>query len=202
MHAYKKPLLTLLLLVLSACASDPKKLPYALDPAGPDGLFVGSITYDGPVSGYRLFYRPVGQMAGGFVEAGAGSIFEPGFFAQSDIEGGDQRGNLFAVRLPPGDYEIYDWAVVGSAARLAPTRPFSLRYSVRPGRATYAGSFHFRQTNTLGLTVTGVRVDYGNAWQRDAALLPGKYPGLTAAMIDAEPQPPAEPALGGSSEIR
>lgn len=193
-----------LALVVAGCASEPKKLPYELEPDSPDGYLVGSITYDGPVAGYRVYYRRAGSpgsAGGSFVEGGAGSIFEPGFFAKHDLQAAEVKGNVFAVKLPAGDYEIYDWAVVGGAARLSPTQPFLLRYAVQPGRSSYAGSFHFRQTNTAGLTVTGARVDYGQAFERDSAVLPVKYPGLPMATTEREPQEAAVD-LGGASRIR
>lgn len=191
-----------LALLATGCASRNIDPAYQLDPAGTSGLLVGSITYEGPISGYRVYYRMAGSESGAFVEAGAGSVFEPGFHAKQDLETLGLMGKLFAVKLPPGEYEIYGWAVVSGAAQLSPTQAFSLRYTVRPGRAAYAGNFNFRQTGSLGLTVTAVRVDFSQPLARDAALLAGKHPTLSVASIDREARNASTTSLGGSSGLK
>jgi hypothetical protein len=59
---------------------------------------------------------------------------------------GRETGQIVVRRLPPGDYLIDNFAFYGSsplgaAYDWSSAKPFAIRFSIRPGKATYIGSF-------------------------------------------------------------
>lgn len=62
-----------------------------------------------------------------------------------DFEG-RETGQIVVRRLPPGDYLIDNFAFYGSsplgaAYDWSSARPFAIRFTITPGKATYIGSF-------------------------------------------------------------
>lgn len=62
-----------------------------------------------------------------------------------DFEG-RESGHVVVRRLPPGDYVIDNFAFYGSSPMGAAydwssAKPFAIRFTIRPGQATYIGSF-------------------------------------------------------------
>ncbi len=62
-----------------------------------------------------------------------------------DFEG-RETGQIVVRRLPPGDYLIDNFAFYGSSPTGAAydwssARPFAIRFTIQPGKATYIGSF-------------------------------------------------------------
>lgn len=112
------------------------------------------------------------------------------------------KGKLHVIELPPGEYEIANWGVTSGFANLNQTRPFSVKFKIQPGKATYIGSFIFTVTDSMGLTVTGVRVDYEDRFDEDLLVLREKYPYL----IDSDifmglEQGLVKKDIGGSSSV-
>lgn len=95
---------------------------------------------------------------------------------KSDFQG--VNGKLQVTELPSGKYEISRWGVTSGYVHLSQTQPFSIKFKIEPGKATYIGSFIFSVTKTLGLTVTGVKVDFQDKYAEDVAVLRKKYPNL------------------------
>ena len=58
---------------------------------------------------------------------------------------GKETGHVVVTRLPPGNYEVHSFGFAGSTAlgsvHWSPSKPFSLPFTIRPGEATYIGSF-------------------------------------------------------------
>ena len=59
---------------------------------------------------------------------------------------GEETGHVVVTRLPPGQYEVHDFAFAGStplggSVHWSPARPFALPFAIRSGEATYIGSF-------------------------------------------------------------
>ncbi len=149
------------------------------------GVVAGSITYEGSFSGYNVVYRRVGTDSQvGSIQAGAGTLLVP-YIPRGDADALGMRGELFAIELPEGEYEIHRWFISSGPASVASTSPFSIRFKAIPGIVTYIGNFHFRQTSRLGLTVTGGELSYLERAERDIPLIKRKYPGLETATIDA-----------------
>jgi len=165
------------MLLATACATKSVKSDYVPASESGKGVVSGSITYDGHYAGYRVWYRQIPEGESGFFEWGKGKILIP-YFPSGDFEDQDVKGAIFAAELPAGTYELYRWSVECGAARITPTQPFSVRFTVEPGRAVYTGNFHFVETANLGLTVTAVDVTYSDAHERDLNKLKSKYPGF------------------------
>lgn len=195
-------LITLFAVFLASCVSPTAsvKKSYALDKTSEKGLLVGSVKYSGLLSGYKVYFRGLGNNESGYFEAGKGMMLIP-VLPASDFE--SIKGKLQVVELPEGEYEISRWGVTSGYANLSQTQPFSIKFKIEPGKATYIGSFLFSVTNTMGLTVTGVRVNFEDRYSEDIAALNGKYPNLneTKVYMGLEPNTNKQD-LGGSSSTR
>ena len=160
--------------VLSGCVShEPKPpQPYIFDDLTKNGAVVFSIKYNGPNSGYGVQYRGLDNELHGSLQAGVGVSLIPvakkGDFKYS-------TGKLHILELPAGKYEFYSWSTKSGMANLSKNKPFSIEFTVEPGRSSYLGSFIFSATSQFGATVTGVRLDYANALSEDLEALYRKY---------------------------
>jgi hypothetical protein len=154
-----------------------------LNATGNAGVVTGSITYAGSLSGYSVFYRALSGVKAGRLQTGEAVLLIP-YIPKGDVSLLGTRGELFAVELVAGEYEFYSWSVGSGPANVRPTSPFSVRFIVTPGKVVYIGNFHFRQTSSMGLTVTGAQLDYFDRAERDLPLLKKKYPTLEAAGIE------------------
>ena len=165
------------ILILSGCAIPTASVgkSYSLDSNSPNGVLVGSVKYRGHLSGYKVYFRGLNNNESGYFEAGKGVMLIPSP-PKSDFRG--LSGKLQVTELPPGEYEISRWGVTSGYAHLSQTQPFSIKFKIEPGKATYIGSFMFSVTKTMGLTVTGVRVDFQEKYSEDVAVLRQKYPNL------------------------
>jgi hypothetical protein len=72
-----------------------------------------------------------------------------------DFEG-RETGQIVVRRLPPGDYLIDNFAFYGSSPTGATydwssAKPFAIRFTIQPGKATYIGSF--MRAPSLGTTL-------------------------------------------------
>ena len=169
-------------LALSACVGPVPNVSesFKLDDASEQGVMVGSVKYKGAVSGYKVYFRGLDNETTGYLEAGKGLMLLP-IPPRGDFS--TIKGELYATELPAGEYEAWQWDVHSGAARTASTRPFSIKFNVRPGEITYIGSFIFTVTKQLGLTVTGVSVDYEERFAEDIAILRRDYPNLVGEQI-------------------
>ncbi|KTF09778.1 hypothetical protein ATS76_11120 [Pseudoalteromonas sp. 10-33] len=95
----------------------------------------------------------------------------------------NRKGEVFAVELPAGKYRIWRWGVNSGYAHIKPVNPIAIEFKVEPGKATYLGNFDFVQTDSMGLTVTGVKVNYSDQSQVDLDIVSKKYPALDAKNI-------------------
>lgn len=179
---YKTLLFGVLILILSACAGPTAsvKESYFLDSKSNNGLLVGSIKYRGLLSGYKVYFKGIKNNQSGYFEAGKGILLIP-ILPKSDFR--NINGKLQVTELPPGEYEISHWGVASGYAHLKPTQPFSIKFKIEPGKATYIGSFVFTVTKKMGLTVTGVSVDFQEMYSEDVEVLRQKYPNLAETDI-------------------
>lgn len=147
---HRRALLAALALGSLATPSLAAKAP--VEYAGADGGYVayavGTITlgmhFDFP-------YRRVAQPDGAPVNDWTGTI-EPklGGAIYLKIKNPDftgrETGQIVVRRLPPGDYLIENFAFYGSSPLGASydwsaAKPFAIRFSIQPGKATYIGSY-------------------------------------------------------------
>ncbi len=197
----KKALVCLTIILFSGCASPTANVAenYAISSDSSNGLLVGSIEYRGPLSGYRVYYRGLYNDQRGYFEAGVGMMLIP-IPPKSDFS--DKKGSLQVVELPPGKYEIANWAVQSGYANVGQTQPFSINFIIEPGKATYIGSFVFSATDRMGLTVTGVQVDFTESYESDSKVLRQRYPGLANTDIFMGVEPGyVKKDIGGNSSV-
>ncbi len=186
--------------LLSGCALSTPNVSkqYSLDSNSKSGLLVGSIKYHGSLSGYRVFFKGVDNQEKGFFEAGAGTMLIP-IPPKSDYS--EVNGKLQVVELPAGEYVIERWSVASGYAHVGQTKPFSIGFKIEPGKATYIGAFVFTVTDTMGLTVTGARVDFKEQYSEDIEVLRRDYQNLknTNVYLGIEPDFVKENVGGESS---
>ena len=102
------------------------------------------------------------------------------------VESGRAIGRLAALRLPAGDYELYDWKLVVpnqyGGNEFSPKRAFGYRFKVEAGRAVYLGNVDLRMTeqDTYNIAVE-------NKAKRDLALLAKKAPSVSAEDVTYRP---------------
>ena len=96
------------------------------------------------------------------------------------VESGRAIGRVATLRLPAGDYEIYDWKLTVpnqyGGNDFTPKRSVGYRFKVEPGRANYLGNVDLRMTeqDTYNVTIE-------NKATRDLAILAKKLPSLRVA---------------------
>lgn len=105
--------------------------------------------------------------------------------AALDVREAAVAGRVAALRLPPGEYEFYAWKVTEpgayGATEFAPKPPFSYRFAVRPGQATYIGqlNLHLGERGTQEVTVEDRN-------ERDLVLMRTKIPSLKTTAVRLE----------------
>ena len=120
---------------------------------------------------------------------------------KGDYSDYNSKGELFAIELKSGEYQINGWDVFSGYATISPLAPISIKLKIEPGKATYIGNFTFTQTGSLGLTVTGVSVTYSNKFARDKKVLAKKYPNINIENVILGVSPDTSiNDLGGAGE--
>ena len=187
---YKFLSCTLCLILLTACKSTSNiKNDYKLRANSSSGVLIASIEYVGKYSGYSVRLSDMPYTKSWSIQFGDGMALIP-IPPKGDFSEYGSKGELFAIELKPGDYQIDGWNVFSGYATISPLSPISIKFRIEPGKATYIGNFTFTQTDSLGLTVTGVSVSYSNKYERDKDVLTEKYPFLTVdeVMLGVSPE--------------
>lgn len=174
--------IVVLFMLISGCATRNIDEQYRPTSTNGNGIVIGSITYQGNYAEYQVVYRrrPDGPPA--FVHHGESAKLIP-YIPKGDFENNEPKGSLYAIELPEGDYEIYNWHVFCGAYRIAPLQEFSLPFHVQAGKVTYVGNTHFLETSKRFLAVTGVSVTQSDESARDLAVFMRKYPNFSKAQI-------------------
>lgn len=98
------------------------------------------------------------------------------------VDAGAAIGRLAVLRLPPGEYELYDWKVVMpnryGGDVFSPKRALGHRFRIEAGHATYLGNVDLRLT---GQDTYKIAVE--DKATRDLALLAEKLPSVRADEI-------------------
>jgi hypothetical protein len=141
-------LVALLALIATPALAAKAPAPYAGEDGGYVAYAVGTITlgmhFDFP---YGRVALPDGTAVNdwrGLIEPKlGGAIYLK--IKNPDFEG-RETGQIVVRRLPPGDYLIDNFAFYGSSPTGAAydwssAKPFAIRFTIRPGKATYIGSF-------------------------------------------------------------
>jgi hypothetical protein len=185
--------------VVAGCATPDVPKNFSLSPDSKTGLLIGSVKYRGPVAGYRVYFKGVSGEEKGYFETGSNDIVS---FLHSRYDFPDVGGKLQVTELIPGEYEINRWSVEGGATHLNQTRPFSIKFKIEPGKATYIGSFMFTATRSLVNVVTGVKVDFADAFDEDVKVLRRLYPNLAMTDVYRGVEPGLKKEdIGGASSM-
>jgi len=103
----------------------------------------------------------------------------------------DGRGNIEAVTLPAGQYEFYNFLLVGGRSRWKSEEDFSIRFNVYAGRVNYLGEI--RLIPAVGRTRLGLPKAEGGHFvisqqrDRDVQLMRRSYPNLDRSDIVSIP---------------
>ena len=197
----KRLLFTLLIAtLLSGCAATTIKKDYNLNESSNKGLLVTSISYQGGYSGYAVYFSDANSDKFDYVEFGAGVSLIP-IPPKGDFSHLNRKGEVFATELPAGEYHIWRWRVQSGYATLTPIHPMKVEFKIEPGKATYIGNFDFIQTSSLGLTVTGVDVNYTDQSEIDLDVLFKKFPNIKREqVIKGIKEGATYSGIGGSSQ--
>ncbi|AOT08754.1 hypothetical protein [Pseudoalteromonas luteoviolacea] len=175
-------ILILTVLVLTGCASTNIKGNYSLNSQSGKGVLISSISVQGSYSGYSVYFQGIDNENKGYIEFGAGTALLP-IFPEGDFSHLDRKGEVFAVELPAGKYKVWRWGVASGYAFIKPALPMSIEFEIIAGKATYIGNFDFIQTDSFGLTVTGVKVNYSDQFKIDTGIIINKYPNIEFSQI-------------------
>lgn len=180
---YKFLITALCLAFLTACTSTQSvKSDYTLSSNSSTGVMLASIEYVGGYSGYSVTVSNMPFTEAWNIQFGEGMALIP-IPPKGDFSEYGRKGELFAIELAPGEYQVERWNVYSGYATISPLSPISIKFKIEPGKATYIGNFTFTQTDSLGLTVTGVDVTYSNKFLRDKEVLAKKYPNITTESV-------------------
>jgi hypothetical protein len=145
---------------LIACVQAPVSVPKSLQGVSADktGLVFGSIGTDGDsrFSTYALRYRAVGSKDQGEFRFQLDQLHL--VKTSIDFNKDNAAGTVFSVRLPAGDYELFNVMFYENhgqygSSTFTSKRDFSINFSVKEGQAVYLGEY-------LGRRVTGKNIFY------------------------------------------
>ncbi len=186
--------IVLCVLAISGCATEIPRYE------GPDaGYAVASIAAksDTEYSSYRFFFRQRG------VEGTRNFVWLQNNMFSSDkpdftVPG--ESGEVQAIKLAPGEYELYTFSVFqnGYPAQMTyePRENFSIPFTVRPQRTTYLGEYMAIATygeNFFGMKVKGGPIFVVSDRQaRDIPIAKTEEPGITAVQA----------AVPGAAQLR
>ena len=150
-----------------------------------NGLLVAAVSASGHLPG-TLWFQVVRQ--GATQPAASIPVNDPAYGI--DWPAGDAEipraglGRLAVIELAPGDYELRRWVInVSNVAAYVSNRPFGLRFTVAPGRATYLGSVHVDIQVGASTQRLPYALERDDRRSRDLPLLYRKHPGVTPAMV-------------------
>jgi uncharacterized lipoprotein YehR (DUF1307 family) len=162
---------------ISGCATQNVTNTYTPNENSGKGIAIASVTYNGRYSAYGVRLLSSDGVNKERLEVGQGTILIP-YFPKMDFEEDKCKGNVFAIELPTGEYEVTDWYVNSGYAHLNSNSKLGIHFKVVPGKIVYLGNFHFEQTSSAGLTVTGAKVSFKDEVSRDLAVISSKFPNV------------------------
>jgi hypothetical protein len=136
-----------MVVLVSACATvEPGEVPRGVREVPPEkaGIVFGSVGVGGR-SGFSdqgLRYRAIGATEGALIRFRQNGILD----TPVDFSEGESRGSVFAMRLPPGEYELHNVHFFVNRGQFGTTTftakgDFSIPFKVVEGTATYLGEF-------------------------------------------------------------
>lgn len=184
----------LILASLEGCASTGAARGAASAAEPDNGTIIVRPTFQGfkYVSAYSLLVRKAGTKEDGF-PLKSWSVASDGYWARyyDDIE----RGELVALSIPAGEYEIHGWSIIaggwgGLRTSTAKDR-LAYRFRVEAGKAVYLGNLHVAMTADTGITPAAFTVSKYQATSsvrdmraRDFAELPALELGIVQERVE------------------
>ncbi len=138
-------MLVALCLLLFGCTGVPVDTHYK----GADGgVLIFSVGYVGQPFNMDFLYKKAGTPSArgegvhGRIHYNASLLLR----TPNDYEG-PESGAVRVVHLAPGEYEVYTWEISSYGPFVAsvywPKKEFSFRFTIRPGKATYIGTYEY-----------------------------------------------------------
>ena len=171
----------LVILSLIGCSSNQIKGDYSFNEEAEKGIVIGSITFDGKYSAYKIGYRKSDNRRIDFVQAGKAMLLLP-ITPETEIEKYGEKGRVFGLALEPGVYIFEVWQIDSGSISTGGAIFRNIEIKVKKGEAAYIGNFHFEETKSIGLTVVGAKVFYSSKYDRDSKLIKHKYPLIESAI--------------------
>ena len=186
------------LLLMQGCSISNIAKDYSFDSNSPKGLLVGSITYEGYYAEYSIYVKNIDTEETHKISAGGSMTPFHLFNPKGSLDHLGVKGDLFAVELKPGSYEVYNWSVApGNGTYLSARKPFSIKLKINNGKALYFGSVNFKQTETFGVTISGADAFYLTQYERDLKEFRGNYQNVNLPEIHSALKKGESLALGG-----
>jgi len=178
-----RSLVVLLILgTLNGCANPNVPQDYKLSSQQPVGLAVGSITFTGGMSLFRVLLQAKTTQKTYFAEVGQSqtvNVFKA--FQPPEVnELLGLPGGLFAIQLPAGQYQLTGWRVSQGMASFTPSRREAIDFQIEAGKATYLGNLHFIETSKAFLATTGIEVTLQDKRARDLPALEKQFPTIAS----------------------
>lgn len=167
--------LVFLALIIGAASCAPPGIPtsYTLSPDAGRGLVVFSFSSN--LQSLALYIRRGGETSS------LTSVELRTWWIHPDWE--NPRTRLIVMELPAGAYEIHRWVDIDWRGVLEPDEPFTVPFTVAPGRAAYVGNVHVARGETRYAVRTFDRSE------RDLSLLFTRYPALQRESVDVTISP-------------
>jgi hypothetical protein len=137
-------------------------------------------------SSYRLLYRSRDRMQHGEFYWLQDNMFSSD---KPDFEDPNESGEVTALKIMPGEYEIYSFSVFQngypSTSTYTPRQEFSIPFTIVPGETVYLGRYLAVATygeNFFGMTVKGGPIFVVSDQQaRDVAIAKSELPEIAGA---------------------
>ncbi|WP_396266924.1 hypothetical protein [Ideonella sp.] len=197
--------LSLVTVLLSACATPNIQPGHVLDQKSGKGIAAGTITYQGGYGAYRVHIEEKSGRERYQVQHGESQTMNLSYVFKGEPLDADlkQKGSAFAIELPAGTYIIRSWQISQGAGNVWSTKPTGIEFSVAAGQSVYLGSFHFVEKAKVGKLTTAAEVTLSENAGRDIPFLKSKFPVLaTNPISQAIAEGTKVESLGGASDGR
>ena len=144
---------------------------FKLDPSGPNGLVVGTITYETFTGAYGLGWKTQQGQARFTASVGFSNWPPLGPEYDPDLKA---KGGTFAVVVPAGEYSVHGWWIRQGLTIYSPSTPVDIPFTVAAGKITYLGSLNFRKSDDVTLE---------DRAERDFPVLRARYHAMTNSPI-------------------
>lgn len=171
-------LIVLVMVTFAGCATSGLSSQEKFDEKSKQGIVFAAILYEGTYSANTIFVRSMDGRVRKTMRFGEAVLAWPvppdGDYVDHGFASFSRKGGLIAEEFPPGNYEVYAWIVSGSGPSVKSAEPFSIRFTVEPGVATYIGAYQFKHQRTA-LMVSGASMSVDDEFERDEQVFRKKF---------------------------